>query len=223
MDVLIGTTNPSKIERFKTLLDGCGITFYTLKDLQIDQEPEEKGNTPEENAILKAKFYGRYFDRVICNDAGLYFDGLPLDDDRQPGLHVRTPAGSRRLDDEEMISYYTGLIRRLGGRVSAYYLDGIAVYNRGEITSFLENAEEVKDATFYMIDQPSSKRQPGWPLDSISLDRQTMTYFVDEEEQDDFSGDSIIAGEYRKRLVDFLKQSLGAGDAAVPNSDSANT
>ena len=74
MEILIGTTNPSKVERFKALLSGYDITFYTLQDLQIRTEPEEKGNTPEENAILKAMFYGKYFDRVICNDSGLYFD-----------------------------------------------------------------------------------------------------------------------------------------------------
>lgn len=209
MEVLIGTTNPSKVERFQALLDGYGIVFYTLKDLQIEQEPEEKGNTPEENAVLKAKFYGQYFDRVICNDSGLYFDGIALNDRRQPGLHVRTPDGTRRLNDEEMISYYSRLVHSLGGRVLAHYLDGIAVYNRGQVTSFQSNVDEVKDAAFYMIEQPSPKRQPGWPLDSLSLDRHTLTYFVDEEEQGDFDGDSVIAGEYRNRMVNFLKHSLG--------------
>lgn len=219
MKVLIGTTNPSKVERFKNLLDGYGITFYTLKDLHIEQEPEEKGTTPEENAILKARFYGRYFDPVICNDSGLYFDQLPLDDKRQPGLHVRTPGGSPRLNDEEMIAYYSRLVHALGGRVLAYYLDGIAVYNRGQVTSFLESRKEVKDASFYLIDQPSAKRQPGWPLDSLSLDRHTLTYFVDDEEQDDFSGDSVVAGEYRKRLIDFLKNSLGIGEISAQARD----
>ena len=74
MKVLIGTTNPSKVRRFEEFLDGFGVEFYTLKDLEIQDEPEEMGNTPEENAILKAKFYGQYFDYVICNDSGLYFD-----------------------------------------------------------------------------------------------------------------------------------------------------
>ena len=133
MTVLIGTTNPSKVERFKSLLSDCNLTFYTLKDLKITEEPEEKGRTPEENAIRKAKFYGKYFDRVICNDAGLYLDGLSLDD----------------------------------------------------------------------------PRQPGWPLDSISLDRETLTYFVDDESDGDFSGENIILGEYRQRLVNFLKDALG--------------
>lgn len=209
MKVLIGTTNPSKVERFKSLLSDCNLTFYTLKDLKITEEPEEKGRTPEENAIRKAKFYGKYFDRVICNDAGLYLDGLSLDDPRQPGLHVRTPGGARRLDDEEMIAYYSDLVHSLGGKVLAYYLEGIAVYHKGRISSFMENRDEVQTSMFCMIDRPSAKRQPGWPLDSISLDRETLTYFVDDESDGDFSGEHIILGEYRQRLVNFLKDALG--------------
>lgn len=110
MKVLIGTTNPSKVNRFKYLLNGYDIEFLTLKDINILDEPEETGTTPEENAIMKAKFYGRYFDVVICNDSGLYFDEIALDDVRQPGLNIRTPMNSHRLSDEEMIDYYSKLV-----------------------------------------------------------------------------------------------------------------
>lgn len=169
MKVLIGTTNPSKVKRFEELLNGNNIEFCTLKDLGIESEPEEKGVTPEENAIIKAKFYGQFFDRVICNDSGLYFDDLSMEDERQPGLDIRTPGGCKRLNDEEMIAYYSKLIGALGGKVLAYYLDGIAVYNHGKIYSYMENSEATKSSAFYMVDQPSDHRHPGWPLDSISL------------------------------------------------------
>ncbi len=85
MKVLLGTTNPSKVKRFEELLHGYDIEFCTLNDLGITQEPKETGKNPEENAIIKAKYYGSFFDLVICNDSGLYFDSLPLDDSRQPG------------------------------------------------------------------------------------------------------------------------------------------
>ena len=64
--VLLGTTNPAKIKRFEELLRGYAVQFYTLRDLHIEQEPRETGATPRENAELKAKFYGQYFDLVIC-------------------------------------------------------------------------------------------------------------------------------------------------------------
>ena len=155
--VLLGTTNPAKIKRFEELLRGYAVQFYTLRDLHIEQEPRETGATPRENAELKAKFYGQYFDLVICNDSGLYFDGLPMEDPRQPGLHIRTPQGER-LDDEQMISYYTTLVHSLGGRVLAYYLDGVAVYRQGKIFSLMETREVAKQHAFYMVDSPA--REP---------------------------------------------------------------
>lgn len=206
MKVLIGTTNPSKVKRFETLLNGCDIEFCTLKDLNIVHEPEEIGKNPEENAIIKAKYYGNFFDIVICNDSGLYFESLPLEDSRQPGLNIRTPQGNIRLDDEEMITYYSKLIHSLGGKVLAYYLDGIAVNNKGNISSFMENNEATKENAFYMVDMPSKKRNVGWPLDSLSLNRNTLTYFVDKENT---SKENIILGTYQERLIQFLREALG--------------
>lgn len=210
MKVLIGTTNPSKVKRFEELLKGCDIKFCTLKDLGITQEPKEAGRDPVENAIIKAKYYGKYFDIVICNDSGLYFDSLPLEDSRQPGLNIRTPQCGERLDDESMIKYYSGLVHSLGGKVLAYYLDGVAVYNKGKIHSFMENSEASKSSAFYMVETPSDKRHEGWPLDSLSLNRNTMTYFVDKgNNKYDTCEENIMLGEYRKRLITFLKDSLG--------------
>ena len=209
MKILIGTTNPAKVNRFREFLEGFGVEFCTLKDLNIIAEPDEKGNTPEENAVIKAKFYGKYYDYVICNDSGLYFDELPLEDKRQPGLNIRTPQGIR-LDDEEMLDYYSKLVHSIGGKVFAYYLDGIAVYNKGQVYSFMEGRESARLAGFYMIDRPSDKRHIGWPLDSISLNKNTMKYFVDKGNNVyDKVEENIMIGEYRKRLVTFLKDALG--------------
>lgn len=207
MKVLIGTTNPAKVTRFEEFLPDSGIDFLTLKDLGITAEPEECGGNPEENARIKAVFYGQFCDRVICNDSGLYFDSIPMDDPRQPGLNIRTPQG-RRLNDEEMIEYYSALISELGGKVLAYYLDGIAVYREGNIESYLD--EQGRAAAFYMVDKPSPNRHPGWPLDSLSLNRNTLTYFTDHGNNiyDDVE-EQIMVGAYRQRVVDFLKQALG--------------
>lgn len=206
MKVLLGTTNPSKVKRFENLLNGCNIEFLTLKDLDITEEPDEIGNTPEENAVLKAKFYGQSFDVVICNDSGLYFDELGIDDERQPGLHIRTPMNRNRLSDEEMIDYYTNLISTLGGKVSAYYLDGIAVYNKGSISSFMDQESSKNLSSFYMIDKASDKRFEGWPLDSLSINKDTGKYFVDGRVLE--SKENIIRGEYETKIITFLKQAL---------------
>lgn len=206
MKVLIGTTNPAKVTRFKNFLPNSGIEFLTLNDLGITTEPEEYGENPEENARIKAAFYGQFCDRVICNDSGLYFDCIPLDDPRQPGLNIRTPQG-RRLNDEEMIEYYSALLHTLGGKTLAYYLDGIAVYKMGKIESYLD--EYGKAVAFYMVETPSENRHLGWPLDSLSLNRNTNTYFVDHGNNIyDSVDEHIIIDEYRNHVIDFLKRAL---------------
>ena len=209
MKVLLGTTNPSKVHNFSNLLKDCEIEFITLKDIEIASEPEENGKTPEENAILKAKFYGQYFDTVICNDCGLYFEELSLDDCRQPGLNVLTPMNMQRLSDEQMIEYYSKLIKELGGRVSAFYLDGIAVYNHGEIYSFMEK-ENARKTGFDMIDKAAPKYFPGWPLNSLSINRETRKYFGDEKDTN--SKENIFAKQYKKQIVNFLKKALNIAD-----------
>jgi len=207
MKVLIGTTNPAKVGRFRDFLPDKGIEFLTLRDLDVKDEPSESGSTPEENARIKAEFYGAYCDCVICNDSGLYFDELPLEDPRQPGLNIRTPQG-RRLDDEEMIEYYSALIASLGGRVMARYIDGIAVFNKGEVISC--QVEREMSAPFYMMSEASPLRHEGWPLDSLSLNKNTLSYFVDHGNNiyDDVE-EQIMIGNYRRWVVEFLENALG--------------
>lgn len=207
--VLLGTTNPSKVRRFQALLAGYPVEFLTLRDLGIIEEPQETGADPEENARIKAAFYGRYFDRVVCNDSGLYFGGLPLGDPRQPGLHVRSPRG-RYLDDEAMIVYYRQLAQELGGKVLACYLNGLAVFCKGRIFSYLESGPEAWQEAFYLVDRPSPLRHPGWPLDSLSLDRHTGRYFVEPEDgRKDAGAQQGRQEDYRRRYAGFLAQALG--------------
>lgn len=206
--VLLGTTNPSKIKWFRDLLSGYEVELLTLADLSITDEPEESGTTPEENARIKAAFYGRWFDAVICNDSGLYFDSIPLEDPRQPGLNIRAPQG-RRLEDEEMIAYYSGLIRSLGGTVRAFYLDGMAVYHQGEVFSLMD-CETARRSSFEMVCRPSAGRNPGWPLDSLSRDLRTGLYFTDRTKRPtDSAAENVILGDYRRRLTAFLSDGLG--------------
>ena len=207
MQVLVGTTNPAKLKLFEQVLDGWPITFVTLRDLNITAEPEEMGRNPAENAAVKAAFYGQFADYVICNDSGLYFDNLELDDPRQPGLHIRTPQG-KRLDDEQMIDYYSQLVHSLGGKVLAYYLDGFAVKTPLGVKTFMKSREDARQAAFWMLDQPVSARRPGWPLDSLSKELDD-TSFLDEGVELKPS----TTGQTKKAWVRFLVSALGLDTA----------
>lgn len=205
IQVLIGTTNPSKLRMFREWLGEYPVELVTLLDLGITDEPTETGNTPTENARLKAEYYGRFADYCICQDSGLYLDALPLEDPRQPGLHIRTPEG-KKLDDEEMITYYSRLAGSLGGRVMAYYLDGFAVKTPEGIQTYMKTREEARSGAFWLTDTPSEKRRPGWPLDSISL-MPDGSYFLDNRYK--LKSKPCNDTNTKKAWVRFLAQALG--------------
>lgn len=178
MKILIGTTNLAKLNYYSGLLSKYDVECISLNDLDIHDDVAETGNTPVENSEIKARYYGKFFDVVICNDAGLYIDDIPMEDERQPGLKVRSPNGiKKRLNDDEMIEYYSKLVNSLGGKVFCYYLDGVSIYNKGEIYNF--TAKNAKERGFYMVDVPSPIKREGWPLDSLSLNKNNLSYFVD--------------------------------------------
>lgn len=206
MRILIGTTNPSKAKYFERLMEGMDVQCVTLRDLGITDEPQETGAMPLENARIKAAFYGRYADAVICADSGLYYDSLPLDDPRQPGVHIRTPQGGKRLNDDEMIAYYADLVHSLGGKVRAYYMDAMALSLGGVLHDFVATREEAEDWAFDMVDVPSVWRREGWPLDSLSLEKDGH-YFLDPTDQPDKLPQEKSG--YWPRLRRFLQEKLG--------------
>lgn len=201
--ILVGTSNPSKVRFFQQFIEQEDVALVTPKELGIGESPEENGHTPVENAVLKADFYSAYAPCVICADSGLYFDELPLDDPRQPGLHVRTPQGVR-LDDEEMIAYYADLVHSLGGRVTAYYLDGFALRMGDKTYTFEATREECRQRAFTMTDTPCVYRRPGWPLDSLSYDHDGKAFLDPARRQD-----AQQEWGFKARLKAFFREHLG--------------
>lgn len=212
MQILIGTTNPAKAERYRQMLSDYDVTFLTLKQLSIDSEPEETGRTPAENAVIKARHYGQFWDAVICADSGLYFpEALPMAHPLQPGLRARTPHGAdHRLDDEEMIAHYAALARRLGAPVLACWSEGQATCNRGEVRTFQDSIEVMRASGFYLTDRPTPLRRKGYPLDSLSLRPQTMTYYLEEGAYrvDASAQVNPVIREYREALKRFFVEAF---------------
>lgn len=177
MEILFATTNPAKIKSYKEKLEEHGIKVLTLKDLGLNIDVEETGKTAIENASIKAKTYGKIAKKITIGiDTNLFFENVPQN--KQPGTHVRRVNG-RTLTDEEMIEYYKNLAREYGGKLTAKWVNGIAIYNGKETKtySFAKNK-------FYLVDTESKKRHPGYPLDSISIIPEFNKYLTDLTEQE---------------------------------------
>lgn len=202
--ILIGTTNPSKVKLFADMLSGTHTQLFTLADLEIRGEPEETGSTLAENAEIKAAYYARYADNVICMDSGLYLDALPLEDARQPGLHVRTPNGCARLDDEQMIAYYSALAHELGD-VHWHIIWMPQPSRRAEKRLFWRRrARKPRKKPFISPIRQTLDAASDGPLDSLSL-RLDGTHFLDEAKE----ADSPQENPYAARVKATLRERFG--------------
>lgn len=180
MKLLYGTGNPAKLSAMQSRLKQLDIELIGLNDLRNEGKalPKivENGKTPLENARRKAMAYYEVFHMPVFScDSGLYFDNVP--DEVQPGVHVRNVNG-KCLSDDEMIDYYSGLVKIYGNLVARYknaicfVLDDVHIYEAME--------PSMESEKFILTDKPHSRiRKEGFPLDSLSLDIRTKEYYYD--------------------------------------------
>lgn len=110
IQILIATGNPGKLREIAALLHGLPADLVLPRQLGIDLEVKETGQTYAENAALKAAAFARRSGLItLADDSGLEVDAL----DGRPGVHSArfapwsgaTDADRRRL-----------LLERLAGK-----------------------------------------------------------------------------------------------------------
>lgn len=95
--LLIGTANPDKKRELIELLAGLDWQVSSLADLPPVDAPEETGDTFEENALLKARFYAAHYAMpCVADDSGLEVDAL----DGAPGVYSARYAGENCTYDD---------------------------------------------------------------------------------------------------------------------------
>ena len=177
--VLFATGNESKVKRFKKGLLENDIEIITLNNIDAKVEVVENGKNAIENALIKARAYAKVCDLpVFAMDDNLYIEGIP--EEKQPGMYVRRVNG-KRLNDDEMIEYYSNLAHEYGknGILTCRWVYGIAVINNDKESTYTWSKED-----FYIVDKPSNKINPGYPLNTISINKKLNKYFTDITEED---------------------------------------
>jgi 8-oxo-dGTP diphosphatase len=196
MKLLYGTTNQAKLELMRRAVEPIGIEVIGLADLGCKIPPvDESGNSPLENAELKARTYFEAFHMPVFScDSGLYFEGLA--DDEQPGVHVRR-IGGRELSDSEMTKYYAELSWKNGGNIIGQYRNAIYLILDEEHT-YSSMDLSIATEPFILSDTPHQKRVAGFPLDCLSKDPKSGEYYYDMEEM------RLVSGT-EEGLRDFFK------------------
>lgn len=198
--LLYGTGNPAKLDSMRRQLEGTGIELLGLSDMPENPvNVDESGRSPLENARIKAlAYYRQYGVPVFSCDSGLYIQQLP--EELQPGTYVRNING-KRLSDEEMTEYYSGLAKEYG-RLTARYLNAVClVLSESKIYEYM--GDEISGNSFYITDKPHSKKVEGYPLDRISLNIRTGKYYYDMT-PGDYELEDSFGGGFRRFFIKAL-------------------
>ncbi len=161
-ELVIGSKNPAKVERFQYLVKNIAKKIYGIINFNIDTKPEEIGTTSEENAEIKAKYYSKLTNLpVFTEDESLFVDFLPKD--KQPGVNVRRINGKEEATDEELFTYWEGILKDIPKEKRKGYWH--ISYCLGLPDSNVFTVSKDHPILFFY---PSSKvKIPGWPMSSL--------------------------------------------------------
>lgn len=178
MNLLYGTYNPAKLDLMRRWLSSLpGLTLVGLQELENPpSDAEETGDTPLENARIKALAYQRHSGMItLAADSALYINGLP--EKEQPAVHARRRNG-KRMNDSEMIDFYASMAKEFGGKLTAQYRNALCIaFPDGRIAECFDDS--IFSESFYIADTPHATRVEGFPLDSLSVDIDSGAYFMD--------------------------------------------
>ncbi|MBI2626311.1 MAG: non-canonical purine NTP pyrophosphatase [Candidatus Nealsonbacteria bacterium] len=156
--LLIATTNPGKVIEYRVILKDLPIELVTLKDAGIKDGVEEDGNSFEENAIKKVKFYSKFVDfPALAEDAGLEIDYL----NGEPGVKTRRWLG-RESSDEELINLTIEKLKGVPPEQRGAQLKTVIALNiNGKINTFEGIIRGI------IMEKPIEKIIMGYPFRSL--------------------------------------------------------
>lgn len=192
--LLIGTHNPARISMIRQILAGGPIRAVTLAEAGITQEVEEDGATTAENAQKKALFYQSLAGLpALAMDGGLHIDRLPPE--KQPGVLVKRVNG-QAMAEAEMLAYYQGVLRDLGGESPATWTGSQALA--------LSAGEVIVDTYTFTVRFTAQRRGavvPGRALDSLMIDPTSGRYYSELADPE---------RPYYQAIERFLRGNLGS-------------
>jgi XTP/dITP diphosphohydrolase len=137
--LLIATTNPNKLREIRELLADVPVTLHGLDELPRVAEPDETGETFEENARLKAGYYARHLAAsnppwasdalTVAEDSGLVIDALGGDPGVRSARYLREDASYA----ERFADIYRRLDQRPGAPRTARFVCALAAVQRDRV------------------------------------------------------------------------------------------
>ena len=192
--IVLATKNRGKVKEFQEYFLPLKIKILKIDDLTENlKEPEENGQTFEENAIIKALYYSSFTELpVISEDSGLVIPSIG----GYPGIY------SSRIgeNDEERIERVLEKLQGKDGKNRrAYFKTVIALVQNGKIIKTFSGK-----VYGYILKQP--KGSNGFGYDPIFYYKPIGKTFaqISSEEKNKFSH----RGRAIRKLINFIKKNI---------------
>lgn len=128
--LLLGSNNVKKRRELATILEGLDLEIRTPAEAGIMDEPVEDGETFEDNAVIKATYYG---DRTglpaMADDSGLMVDALG----GEPGVRSARYAGEGATDQDRCNKLLNALEKVPDHLRTARFVCTIALVRDGKV------------------------------------------------------------------------------------------
>lgn len=171
-ELLVGTTNPAKVQIVRASVESLPVRIVTPDDLGLQIDVPEEGRSTAENAETKARaYFAAACMPTLAIDGGLHIEGLPAE--KQPGVFVRRIyGGDRDPTDEEVLDYYARELENIGG-------ESVGLWEGAHVLVVSDDQIFVDTSSFKTI--LTSRRKggvtPGAPLDALAIDPTTGRYY----------------------------------------------
>lgn len=124
MEFIAATNNPGKMAEFRRILTRLGHTVQSQREAGVDLEPDETGETFEENAQIKARAICEATGKpTIADDSGLCVDAL----NGAPGVYSARYCGYHGDDEANNDKLLEALEETPEGRRAAQFVSCVCV------------------------------------------------------------------------------------------------
>ena len=134
--LLIATTNPNKRREIQALLAGEAVDLVDLTAFHAVEEPEETGETFQDNSRLKATYYDRVLGTLagpasvtVAEDSGLVVDAL----DGDPGVRSARFLRPDATYPERFAEVYRRLAERPDAPRTARFVCALTAVSQGAV------------------------------------------------------------------------------------------
>ena len=137
--LLVATFNPGKLREFHDYLAGLPLDVIGLQSLPDLSPSPEDGNTFEQNAQQKARYYSRFFPGLtLADDSGLVVDALG----GEPGIYSARYVSPSATDEQRCCEILARLqnVPDLGR--TARFVCSLALARQGKVIQTFEGTVE---------------------------------------------------------------------------------